>query len=158
MRPLEPRFELRVPQGQMEWGAYHSIRLKALFEPYHPDVAYKRDHPDESKPDNYPLGLIADGELVGTIRIDLLDETRAALRLVAIHPDRQGQGLGAVLLRLAEDFIRLRGRRRIVVHGNPPAVGFYLASGYVERPWDEDPVLAGHIDVSARHIDVAKDL
>ena len=81
-------------------------------------VHYDRDHADESKPGNFPLGLIADGELVGTIRIDLLDETRAALRLVAIHPDRQGQGLGAAMLRLAEDFIRLNGRRRIVVTAN----------------------------------------
>jgi GNAT superfamily N-acetyltransferase len=149
---------LRAPESREEWDAYHSIRRQALFEPYHPDVTYDRDHADESKPGNFPLGLIADGELVGTIRIDLLDETRAALRLVAIHPDRQGQGLGAVMLGLAEDFILQHKRRKVVVHGNPPAVGFYLANGYVERPWDEDPVLARHIDVSARHIDVAKDL
>ena len=152
--PLQPaarRYGLRAPQDRAEWDAYHLIRRKALFEPYHPDVTYVRDHADESKPGNFPLGLISDGELVGTIRIDLLDEARAALRLVAIHPDRRGQGLGAVMLGLAEDFIRRHGRRNVVVHGNPPAIGFYLANGYVERPWVDDPPMG-------QTIDVAKDL
>ncbi len=146
-----PNYILRVPQGRAEWDAYHLIQRKALFEPHHPDVTYDRDHADESKPGNFPLGLIADGELVGTIRVDLLDETRAALRLVAIHPDRQCQGLGAVMLGLAEDFIRRHGRRKIVVHGNPLAIGFYLENGYVERPWVDDPPMG-------KSIDVAKDL
>ena len=86
---------MRAPQGRAEWDAYHLIRRIALFERYHPDVIYDRNQADESTPGNFPLGLIADGELAGTIRVDLLDETRAALRLIAIHPDRQGQGLGA---------------------------------------------------------------
>jgi GNAT superfamily N-acetyltransferase len=146
-----PHYELRVPQSRTEWDAYHSIRQETLFEPYHPDVAYVRDHADETKPGNHPLALFADDELVGTIRIDLLDEMRAALRLVAIHTERQGQGLGAVMLGLAEDFIRGHGRSSIVVHGNPPAVGFYLANGYVERPWVDDPQMG-------QSIDVAKDL
>ena len=146
-----PGYTLRAPENREEWDAYHLIRRMALFERYHPDVTYDRDHADESKPGNFPLALIAEGELVGTIRIDLLDEKRAALRLVAIHPDRQGQGLGAVMLGLAEDFIRRHGRRSVVVHGNPPAIGFYLASGYVERPWVDDPPMG-------QSIDIAKDL
>jgi GNAT superfamily N-acetyltransferase len=141
-------YALRAPESRAEWDAYHVIRQQALFEPYHPNVTYVRNHPDESKPGHYPLVLTAEGEVVGTVRVDLLDQARAALRLVAIHPDRQRQGLGAVLLDLAEDFIRRRGRRRVVVHGNPATIGFYLDNGYVECLWDDDHAMAGHIDVA----------
>ncbi len=144
-------YELRTPESREERDAYHVIRQKALFEPYHPNATYIRDHPDESKPGHYPLVLVVGGEVVGTLRIDLLHDERAALRLVAIHPDRQRQGHGAVLLRLAEGFIRRHGRRRIVVHGNPATIGFYFDNGYVECPWIDDVA-------AARHLDVAKDL
>ncbi len=142
---------MRAPESREEWDAYHVIRPKALFEPYHPNVTYVRDHPDEGRPQHYPLVLVADGEVVGTLRIDLLDEARAALRLVAIRPDRQRRGHGSALLRLAEDFIRRHGRRRAVVHGNAAAIGFYFDHGYVERPWDDDAA-------PAQQFNVAKDL
>ena len=145
------RYELRGPASPAEWDANHVIRQRALFEPYHPSVTYVRDHPDEGKPEHYPLVLIADGEVVGTLRIDLLDEARAALRLVAVHPERQRQGHGSALLRLAEDFVRRRGRRRVVVHGNPATIGFYIDNGYLERPWEDPAALA-------QRVDVAKDL
>ncbi len=142
---------MRAPESRDEWDACHVIRQKAIFELYYPNVTYVRDHPDEGRPEHFSLVLVADGEVVGTLRIDLLDEARAALRLVAIRPDRQRHGHGAVLLRLAEDFIRRHGRRRVVVHGNAAAIGFYFDNGYVERPRDDDAA-------PAQQFNVAKDL
>lgn len=144
-------YVLRAPKDEAERARYHNIRLRALFEPYHPEVVYDPDHPDERKPGNHPLMLVQGDDVIGTVRIDLLDSERAALRLLAIDPGRQRQGHGAALLRLAEDFVRRHGRRRIVVHGNPDTIGIYLRNGYGECPWDDDVV-------SAPHIDLAKDL
>ena len=143
---------LRPPRDAAEWSAYHAIRRRAIFETYLPDVAYDPDHPDEKGPGRRSLVLVTEGEIVGTVRVDLLDDERAALRLVAIDPDRQGEGHGSVLLRLVEDVIRAEGRRRVVLHGNPETVGFYLANGYAEAPWLDDVSMAGE------HIDLAKEL
>ncbi len=142
---------LRAPESREEWDAYHVIRQKAIFEPYYPNATYVRDHPDEGRREHYPLILVVDGEVVGTLRIDLLDDERAALRLVAIRPDRQRHGHGSALLRLAEDFIRRHGRRRVVVHGNAAVIGFYFDNGYVERPRDDDVA-------PAQQFNIAKDL
>lgn len=155
-RSLAPGYVLRPPTSPDDWTAYHEIRRRAIFDVYHRDVAYKIDHPDEDKRGNFPMVLVTDGMIVGTVRVDLVDADRAALRLVAIAPEEQGRGHGAVLLKLAEDFARRRGRRRIVLHGNPPTIGFYLQHGYVEAPWEDDPALGDSI--VSNSIGVAKDL
>ena len=69
---------LRAPEGPEEWAAYHTIRRTALFEPYHPEIVYDPDHPDERAPGNHPLVLVKDGDVVGTIRIDLIDAANPA--------------------------------------------------------------------------------
>ncbi|MEU4577343.1 MULTISPECIES: GNAT family N-acetyltransferase [Nonomuraea] len=40
--------------------------------------------------------------------------------LLAVHPDRQGEGRGRALARAAEDWLRGQGARRAVFAGNPP--------------------------------------
>ena len=143
---------LRSPKGTAEWSAYHAIRRRAIFETYLPEVAYDPDHPDETGPGRRSLVLVTEGEVVGTVRVDLLDDERAALRLVAIDPDRQREGHGSVLLRLVEDFIRSERRSRVILHGNPETIGFYLTKGYAEAPWADDVSMAGE------HVDLAKEL
>ena len=139
---------LRQPTDDAEWAAYHRIRRTALFERYHPEVVYDPNHPDERKPGNHPLVLIKEGRVIGTIRIDDFDAERAAFRIVAIDPAHQGRGHGTALLRLAEDFARGVGRRKAVLHGNPPNVAFYLRKGYREAAWDDDVPLGDAIDLA----------
>ncbi len=142
------KYLLRAPGDAAEWAAYHRIRRTALFEPYIPEVVYDPDHPDERKAGNHPLVLIEGDTVIGTIRIDLFDAVRAAFRLVTIDRDYQGQGHGAVLLKMAEDFARAQGRRKVVLHGNPEAVEFYLSNGYLKARWEDDAPFDGAIDMA----------
>src|SRR6185312_11875611 len=96
--------DLRKPATAEEWQRYHDIRRRSLFDGRRPDVVYDPEHLDERRPGNHPLALIWDGRVVGTIRVDALDATRACFRLVAIDEPLRGQGLGAELLRRAEDY------------------------------------------------------
>jgi GNAT superfamily N-acetyltransferase len=76
--------------------------------------------------------LLRDGEIVGVVRIDLIGQSRAGLRLVGIRSDRQRQGHGRVLLRLAEDAARLFDKTEII-NAHPTSLAFYLANGYGPR-------------------------
>ena len=140
-------YVLRAPTSDAEWADYHRIRRTALFEPYHPEIVYDENHPDERTAGKHSLVLIKDNNVIGTIRIDDFDAERAAFRIIAIDPACQGQGHGTVLLRLAEDFARGLGRHRAVLHGNPPNVDFYLRNGYREAAWDDDVSLGDSIDL-----------
>jgi GNAT superfamily N-acetyltransferase len=57
------------------------------------------------------------------------------VRLIAVHPDRQGRGYGVALMRRIEDALAARGARVLLVEtsGRPAFAGtraFYHARGY----------------------------
>jgi GNAT superfamily N-acetyltransferase len=145
------RYSLRPIQSPQEWIAYHAIRQDAIFAPLLPGQPYDESDPDEFKPGNLPHVLIRDGEVVGTVRIDLIDETQAGLRLIGIRRNSQRQGLGAVLLDLAEQAARAFGRTEVVINAHPTSLTFYLANGYCEGAWrDRGPVPATLVRVGKR--------
>jgi GNAT superfamily N-acetyltransferase len=136
------------PRSPRRSGPPHAIRRDAIFAPLLPEQAYDERDPDEFKPGNLPRVLIRDGEVVGTVRIDLIDDVRAGLRLIGIRRDLQRQGHGAVLLELAEQAAHSFGRAEVVINAHPTSLAFYLANGYREGPWrDKGPVPATLIRV-----------
>jgi GNAT superfamily N-acetyltransferase len=145
------RYSLRRVQSAAEWAAYHAIRRDAIFAPLLPGQAYDESDPDEHRPGRLAHVLLHDGEVVGTVRIDLIDERQAGLRLIGIRQDLQRRGHGAVLLALAERAARAFGRADIVINAHPTSLKFYLANGYAEGDWrDASPVPAGLIRVGKR--------
>jgi GNAT superfamily N-acetyltransferase len=144
-------YRLQPVQSPQDWAAYHAIRSEAIFAALLPGQAYDESDPDELRPGNLPHVLVHDGGVVGTVRIDLIDETQAGLRLIGIRPDVQRQGHGAVLLALAEEAARALGRTEVVINAHPTSLRFYLANGYREGAWrDKGPVPATLIRVGKK--------
>ena len=148
--PLE-RYTLRPARSPQEWCAYHAIRRDAIFAALLPGQAYDEHDPDEFERGHRPHVLVRDGEVIGTVRIDLIGDTQAGLRLIAIRCDLQRQGYGRVLLQLAEQAARAFSRTEIVINAHPTSLPFYLANGYRESEWrDAAPVPASLIRVGKR--------
>src|SRR5262244_1561984 len=136
-------YSLQPVQSPQQWSAYHAIRRDAIFAALLPDQAYDDHDPDEFERGHLPHVLLRDGEVIGTVRIDLIGATQAGLRLIAVRRDLQRQGHGRVLLRLAEHAARGLGRTEIVINAHPTSLSFYLANGYREGEWrDAAPVPA----------------
>jgi len=133
-------YELARPSTAAEWAAYHDIRRVAIFERYLPGQTYDPEDADEFKELNFPHLLRHDVDAIGTLRIDVLGDARAAFRLIAIRPDLQGQGHGAALLRLAEERAAAFGCGEVVLNAIKPALGFYRKHGYEPGAWfDVEP-------------------
>jgi len=126
----EPEYELRPPASHEEWGVFHEIRRKVLFENRGKGEGYIENHPDDSIRGNHPLVLICDGSIIGVVRIDI-SGTVAWLRRVAIREDLQRLGHGRVLLNLAEEFAKTKGCTEVRSNAAVEAVGFYERCGYV---------------------------
>jgi hypothetical protein len=77
--------ELRPPRNQAELAALHDLRDTVLFRG-RGQSGYDRHHPDDQSPANHFTGFWQHGELLGTLRVDFLDDETAALRLVAVEP------------------------------------------------------------------------
>ena len=56
------------------------------------------------------------------------------IRRVYVRPERQGQGIGAQLVRALEDEARRRGLAVLELQASLSSVGFYRALGYREGP------------------------
>ena len=81
--PLE-RYALRPVRSPQEWSVYHAIRRDAIFSALLPGQAYDEHDPDEFQHRHLPHALVCDGKIIGTVRIDLVGEAQAGLRLIAI--------------------------------------------------------------------------
>lgn len=122
-------YELRAPANEEEWLAFHAIRRKVLFENRGKSEIYIENHPDDSKPGNYPLILLYQGVVIGVVRIDIVD-VMAWLRRVAIREDLQQMGHGRALVELAEVFAKAHGCNEVRSNAAVEAVGFYERCGY----------------------------
>ena len=74
-----------------------------------------------------------DGSVVATCRLRDYGDDGEDLKLerMAVERDLRGAGIGAALLAGAEQLGRERGARRMVLHAQTQAQGFYAANGYV---------------------------
>jgi GNAT superfamily N-acetyltransferase len=141
-------YRLELAQSPEDWAAYHAIRREAIFAALLPGVLYDPDYPDEFLPDHFPYVLKRHGEVVGVMRIDLIDAQRAGFRLIAVRPDLQRGGHGRVLMALAERRARELGRLEAVINAHHTALGFYLGLGYAEGAWvDAGPPPPGTVRV-----------
>lgn len=145
------RYSLSLVRSTQEWAAYHAIRRDAIFAPLLPGQVYDENHADEFKSGNHPHVLRFNGDIVGTVRIDLIDDTQAGLRLIGIRNTSQRHGHGAALLRLAEQVALRFGRSEVVINAHPTSLTFYLANGYAEGAWrDAGPVHPSLVRVGKR--------
>jgi GNAT superfamily N-acetyltransferase len=134
--------ELRRPRNQVELASLHDLRDTVLFKG-RGRSGYDRHHPDDQSPDNHFMGFWQDGELLGTLRVDFLDDEMAALRLVAVEPRLQLHGIGRKMITAAERLVSAAGRRHIVTNAAIDTVQFYSQLGYEELHWDDPGEGAG---------------
>ena len=140
MRPVS--LELRTPRSSHEWDRYHDTRKRCIFDKYHGKGSryyceYNPGCPDEHDRANHPLIFLADGQVIGTIRIDIKAEQRMAVfRLIAIDEPWQGHGLGTIMLDMAETYARRLGVDKICLNSVSGAYGFYARCGFMPSHWE----------------------
>lgn len=75
---------------------------------------------------------LADGAVRATCRL-LIDDGTAKLGRMVVEASERGSGIGRSVLRAAERSARAEGARRVELHAQLAARGFYAGEGYRER-------------------------
>lgn len=86
--------------------------------------------------------------LIGSITIDTLNQTTAAFRLVVIKNDLRKQGLGKVMLDLAEDICLQKGLTLVYIRSTLNALQFYQKAGFIETVNNEFNIVPDTIFMS----------
>lgn len=109
----------------------HEIREKVLF----PHGNYDRNHPDDVNSNHHCFIFLLNKTAVGTVRLDFIRSHEAAVRLVAVLPEFQGQKIGSKMLFAIEKYAKQNGVTKLVTNTAIDAKGFYESIGYTQEDW-----------------------
>ncbi|MBM3439320.1 MAG: GNAT family N-acetyltransferase [Bacteroidetes bacterium] len=117
---------------QIDYGseAYQQmvlLRYEMLRRPL--GLNFAPDELDKEK-DDILIGAYEEEELLGCCMLTRVNEDTVRLRQMAVHQKLQGKGIGASLMRFAENLARDRGFRSLIMHARKTAIGFYEKQGY----------------------------
>lgn len=117
---------VEVGHGSARYLEALAVRYRVLRQPL--GMTYSEAQ-IAAEADETHLVAIIDASVVGSISIVWTNEP-VRLRQMAISPEFQGQGLGALLLAGAEQKVSVRGGKRVELHARVSALGFYQKAGY----------------------------
>jgi predicted GNAT family N-acyltransferase len=85
------------------------------------------------------------GERAGVARLREIADSSSSLKLerLAVLPNHRSQGIGGEMVHTAIAYSQMQGYRKIVLHAQMPAVGFYEQLGFntVGEPFEEANIL-----------------
>ncbi len=124
------------------YKAYDYVRMDAFVigQGIPPEMEFGHDGPEEELE---AVVLTEDSRPAAGCRITYPREGTAKIERVCVVRDRQKHGLGRVLLKEAETWIREKGISHIVINSQDRAAAFYEKCGYRPAP-ELDPEIYGN--------------
>ncbi|MBP7274145.1 MAG: GNAT family N-acetyltransferase [Saprospiraceae bacterium] len=88
-------------------------------------------------------GFLYDGNLVGCLVLQPLDQVHIKMRQVAVLPELQSKGIGQKLVAHAELFAKSNGYKKITLNARDTATKFYEKLNYkiVGEPFEEVSII-----------------
>jgi GNAT superfamily N-acetyltransferase len=120
--------EIRIfNTGTPEYDSMVDLRMRVLLEP----IGVPRSYIDPLRESGDTLIGAFDGQkILGCCILSKIDEERLQLRQMAVESIAQGKGIGAAIVRFAENEARLRNYRFLVMHARDVVIDFYTKCGY----------------------------
>ena len=110
-----------------EYEQMIQLRLDVLRKPL--GLSFTLDELKSEK-DDILLGAFEEDKLLACCVLTPSDKSTIKLRQMAVQNNLQGKGVGATLLRFAENIARDRGYSYMSMHARDTATGFYEKHGY----------------------------
>jgi len=110
-----------------EYDQMIQLRLDVLRKPL--GLSFSLDELKKEKEDIL-LGAFEEDRMLACCVLSPQDNSSIQLRQMAVQNNVQGKGVGATLLRFAENVARDRGFTYMTMHARDSAVSFYEKHGY----------------------------
>lgn len=121
-------WELReTSAGSEEYRQLLDLRFAELRKPL--ELTWTKEELEADQGDRH-FGLYLAGDLVGTCVARELGDGVVKLRQIAVNAERQGEGLGLLLMARVEERLAAEGMSRCELNARLTVVGFYERAGY----------------------------
>ncbi|HYM34082.1 MAG TPA: GNAT family N-acetyltransferase, partial [Steroidobacteraceae bacterium] len=123
-RNLNRAFSIRLATWSKDQRALRSVRLSVFVEEQKVDA---REEFDDADPVcQHILAIDASGKAIGTGRID----DKGKIGRLAVLPEWRKLGVGRAILQKAVDLAREDNLKRVYLHAQVSAMGFYEREGF----------------------------
>ena len=122
---------LKSPETEAEWQQYYALRYLVLRKPWlQPPGSEVLSDDSEAL---HALAIGPEGQAVAAGRLHQSANGVGQLRMMAVHPDWQGKGLGRQVALYLEKKAREMGLKELVLEARETAVPFYQQIGYTGK-------------------------
>jgi N-acetylglutamate synthase-like GNAT family acetyltransferase len=123
---VEMKVEL-VPFGSPVYNEIVRLRIEALLNPVGVEASYII--PENEKDDIF-IAAMKNNRVIGCCVLTKKDDSTVQLRQMVVHPDYQGQGVGAAIVDFAEQIAGTQSYKTLMMHARDTAMDFYRKCGY----------------------------
>ncbi|MEW6995061.1 YiiD C-terminal domain-containing protein [Colwelliaceae bacterium MEBiC 14330] len=121
----------RSPKTAQEFQQYYQLRWQVLRKPWQQAFGSEKD---ELEQDAIHLMIIDEhSQVIAVGRLDKASQFSGRIRYMAVHPDKQGQGLGKQLINALENRAQQLGIKELTLKAREQALAFYQRLGYAEQ-------------------------
>jgi AbrB family looped-hinge helix DNA binding protein len=119
---------VRAVGGTQDWEGARAVRRRVFIEEQGVAENEEWDELDETA---HHIVALFGGQVIGTGRLVEQQDGVGRVGRMAVQAERRRQGVGGAMLAALEEEAVRRGLRRIVLHAQEQAIGFYERVGYV---------------------------
>ncbi|MDO8554158.1 MAG: GNAT family N-acetyltransferase [Candidatus Micrarchaeota archaeon] len=136
--------QIKIVETLEELKQAMEIRRKVFIEEQHVPEAREQDGKDaEAK----HILVVADGKLVATARVRMINRTTAKLERMAVIKEYRGKGIGKKITEFIDVFAKDNKIKEIVTHSQWQVIPFYKKSGYEQRGHPFYDAGIGHMEM-----------
>ena len=120
-------FIVSEPSSALDFKTYYHLRFDVLRKPWGQPKGSEIDETDSTSIHAF---IKINNEAVAVARLHFIDHSVAQIRYMGVHPNRQGKGLGKMVIAYLERKAQENKRTIIILHARENAVKFYESCGY----------------------------
>jgi len=117
----------QIRETSAEFPQVWQLREEILRKPL--GLSLKNEDLSDDKQDDIFIAIEGD-KVIGCVMMHPLDNKVIKLRQMAVDEDKQGKGIGKLLVQAAENFAWENDYDKIKLHARQHAQGFYTGMGY----------------------------
>jgi GrpB-like predicted nucleotidyltransferase (UPF0157 family) len=116
----------------LEWSAVRNLRQQYFFKLKKDPCTWTFEYKD-----HIHFVFYKNADIIGYAHLQLWQEHRAALRIIAIDERYRNLGLGSQFLKLCERWLIHQGIKTLLVQSSKQAYKFFCNHGYVQMPFND---------------------
>lgn len=117
----------QINHGSDEYRKMVELRNRILRLPL--GLSFTEEELNQEK-NEILIAAFDEDEIMGCCVLTKVDEEKLRLRQMAVEDSVQGTGIGASIMKFAENIARDKGYKYMIMHARNSAIGFYERFGY----------------------------